>query len=54
MSQDLSRQLAAADDAYTAAIQAAVSNHGSWADVQQAHQAVKQCRSALQASEVAL
>lgn len=41
----------AAEDAWTRALQAAVSNHGDWAYVQQAHVVVKQTESALRALE---
>lgn len=44
-------ELAAADDAYTAAVQAAVSGHGDWASVQVAGDVVRQARSALKAAE---
>jgi hypothetical protein len=40
-------QLEAADAAYTAAVQAAVSGHGDWASVQVAGNVVRQARSAL-------
>jgi hypothetical protein len=39
----------AAEEAWRAALQLAVSNHGDWGHVQQAHQIVKQCQAALRA-----
>lgn len=48
--QQLTDELRAADDAYTAAVQAAVGRYGTWGDVQAAGQAVRQCRSALKAA----
>jgi len=41
----------AAEEAWTKALQAAVANHGSWGDVQQAYQVVKQTQSSLRAAE---
>jgi hypothetical protein len=43
-------ELAAADAAYTAAVQAAVSGHGDWASVQVAGDVVRQARAALKAT----
>lgn len=37
----------AAEDAWRAALQAAVSNHGDWGHVRQAGEVVKQCQAAL-------
>jgi hypothetical protein len=39
----------AAEEAWRAALQLAVSNHGDWGHVQQAHHVVKQCQAALRA-----
>jgi hypothetical protein len=39
----------AAEEAWRTALQAAVSNHGDWGHVQQAHTIVKQCQAALRA-----
>ena len=41
----------ATEEAWTRALQAAVSNHGDWAYVQQAHVVVKQCQAKLRALE---
>ena len=41
----------AAEEVWTKALQAAVSNHGDWAYVQQAHVIVKQCQAKLRALE---
>ena len=41
----------AAEEAWTKALQLAVSNHGDWAYVQQAHVVVKQTQAALRALE---
>jgi hypothetical protein len=41
----------AAEEAWRAALQLAVSNHGDWGHVQQAHTIVKQCQAALRAAE---
>jgi hypothetical protein len=41
----------AAEEAWRAALQLAVSNHGDWGHVQQAHHVVKQCQAALRAAE---
>lgn len=43
-----SEALKSADDAYTKAVQAAVSGHGTWADVQEAKHAVRQAQAAQQ------
>lgn len=45
--RDARTALAAADDAYTAAVQAAVAGHGDWATVQVAGNVVRQARSAV-------
>lgn len=42
-------QYVAAEEAWRAALQLAVSNHGDWGHVQQAHTIVKQCQAALRA-----
>lgn len=42
--------LEAADNAYTLAVQAAVSGHGDWAHVRQAAEVVRQCRAAVKAA----
>ena len=49
--QSATDELEAADAAYTAAVQAAVSNHGDWADVQVARSVVHQVRSAQEAGK---
>lgn len=41
----------AAEEAWTRALQLAVSNHGDWAYVQQAHVIVKQCQAKLRELE---
>lgn len=46
----LARELEAADDAYTAAVQAAVGRSGDWASVQVAGERVRECRAALKAA----
>jgi hypothetical protein len=43
----LTQNLAAADNAHTLAVQAAVSGHGDWSHVRQSAEIVRQCRSAL-------
>jgi hypothetical protein len=48
----LAADLAAADDAYTAAVSAAAGG-GDWAHARQAREAVKQARAALTAGEAA-
>jgi hypothetical protein len=48
----LAADLAAADDAYTAAVSAAAGG-GDWAHARQAREAVKQARAALVAGEAA-
>ena len=45
----LAEELAAADTAHTAAVQAAVGGYGTWGDARQAGQVVKQARAALKA-----
>lgn len=45
--QRLTDELTAADNAHTAAIQAAVSGHGDWAHARQAAEVVRQCRAAI-------
>jgi hypothetical protein len=52
MSADLAADLAAADDAYTAAVSAAAGG-GDWAHARQAREAVKQARAALTAGHAA-
>ena len=47
----MTTELEAADAAYTAALQAAVSNHGDWAMVQVARAVVHQVRSAQEAGK---
>jgi len=47
----MTTDLEAADAAYTAAYQPAVSNHGDWAMVQVAHAVVHQVRSAQEAGK---
>lgn len=46
----LARELAAADAAYTAAVQAAVGRSGDWQSVQVAGNVVRQCEAALKAA----
>lgn len=46
----LTQELAAADAAYTAAVQAAVGRSGAWASVQVAGDVVRQCEAALKAA----
>jgi hypothetical protein len=53
LSQDLSRQLAAAETAWNVAVVSAASGHGDWGHARQAGEVVKQLRSAVQ-NEVAL
>jgi nuclear transport factor 2 (NTF2) superfamily protein len=43
--------LAAAEDAWRTALQAAVANHGDWRDVQQASEVTHQARAALTQAE---
>jgi hypothetical protein len=45
----LTQAYEAAEEAWRAALQLAVSNHGDWGHVQQAHTVVKQCQAALRA-----
>lgn len=46
----LTQELAAADDAHTLAVQAAVGERGDWLAVRQAGEIVRQCRAALKAA----
>jgi hypothetical protein len=54
VSQDLSRQLAAAETAWDVAVVSAASGHGDWGHARQAGEIVKQLRAAIKAQEVSL
>ncbi|MDQ0854806.1 hypothetical protein QFZ79_002917 [Arthrobacter sp. V4I6] len=47
----LAEELAAADAAYTSAVQAAVGGYGDWGHVRQAAEVAHQCRAAVKAHE---
>jgi hypothetical protein len=49
VSQDIRRQLQAAETAWDVAVIAAASGHGLWGDARQAGEVVKQLRAAVQA-----
>jgi hypothetical protein len=50
MSQDISRQLAAAETAWDVAVVSAASGHGDWGYARQAGEVVKQLRAAVKAA----
>jgi hypothetical protein len=52
MSQDVRRQLQAAETAWDVAVVAAASGHGDWGHARQAGEVVKQLRAAVKAVEV--
>ena len=47
----LTTELAAADDAHTRAVQAAVGGYGDWFHARQAAEVVRQCRAALKVGD---
>jgi len=52
VSQDIRRQLAAAEKAWDMAVVAAAGNHGDWGHARQAGEVVKQLRAAVKAANL--